>query len=174
MRSVLIVLFGLTLSACCAAAAEKNFSSRLTPDEFKAAGLDKLTPGERAVLDRLIAGEKLAAVQAAVEEAKAAAPPPAPAAAAKPAHSGWVRLLPGTRIEYEIVETRLLGDFAGWRGGTRFRLENGQTWRQTDNTTYATRARPGGKVWIEPGTLGAFFLRFEGVNPRVKVELQQP
>lgn len=171
MRHAFIVLLVVGLSALCAGAAEKNFTARLSAEEFKAAGLDKLSEAERAQLDRLIAGEKLAAVTAAVAEVKAATPP-APAAEAKPARSSWVRLLPGTRIEYETVETSLVGEFRGWHGGTRFRLANGQVWKQIDSSTYATPPQPGGKVWIEPGALGSFFLRFDGIRSRVKVQLE--
>lgn len=173
MRTAIIVLLLTTFSAACLGAAEKEFTSRLTPEEYKAAGLDKLTPAERAALDRLVAGEKLASAEAAAAETKATIAATAPAES-KPAKSGWIRLLPGTQIEYETVETKLAGEFAGWRGKTYFALENGQTWVQVDSSSYITRPGPARKVWIEPGMLGSFFLRFEGVRPRVKVELVQP
>jgi hypothetical protein len=52
-----------------------------------------------------------------------------------------------------------------------FVLANGQRWRVVSDT-YVTRPRPEvRKVWIEPGMLGSFYLRFEGVGVQPKVSL---
>ena len=179
----LCLLAWLSLAPMAVWAAEPaRFSARLTSEQFKTAGLDKLTPEQLAALDRFVAGENEVETAAAVKEAvstsavaketaSSAAPKAiAPAATPKP-RSLLVRLLPGTRIEYETVETRLVGEFRGWEGRTRFRLENGQVWRQNGGDNYSTPPVSAPRVWIEPGALGAFFLRIEGVNPRVKVEL---
>ncbi len=46
--------------------------------------------------------------------------------------------VPRIPIENEIsfglggVESRIVGRFRGWQGGTRFELLNGQVWQQTD------------------------------------------
>lgn len=60
----------LTLAALCAvsARADDTFTKTLTPEEFHAAGLDKLTPEELARLDALVRGEKAGAVAKAKEE----------------------------------------------------------------------------------------------------------
>ena len=172
MRLLCLLAWLSLVPAAVWAAEPARFSARLTPEQFKAAGLDKLTPEQLAALDRFVAGDTEVASATAVKEAatlsavaKAVAP-----ATAKP-RSLLVRLLPGTRIEYETVETRIVGEFRGWEGRTRFRLENGQVWRQTGGENYSTPPVSGPRAWIEPGALGAFFLRIEGVNPRVKVEL---
>lgn len=81
-----------------------------------------------------------------------------------------VLLKPGTEIEYEKVETRLMGDFRGWRDGTVFTLENGQRW-QVQGGSYSTPPEPGPrKVVIVPGLVGAFFLEIEGVRQKPKVK----
>ena len=87
---------------------EKAMSSQ----EYDAAGLQKLTPEERARLDEFIrrfvtssnqvAAEK--AVDRAVKERKASPP--------------------------EIIQSRIVGPFTGFTGSTVFALENGQRWRQ--------------------------------------------
>ena len=75
----------------------------------------------------------------------------------------------GTKVEYEKVETEIVGVFAGYTPGTVFVLANGQRWRVVSET-YVTRPMPEvRKVWIEPGMLGSFFLRFEGVGVQPKV-----
>lgn len=85
----------------------------MSPQEYDAAGLQKLTPDERARLDEFIrrfvsssnqvAAEK--AVDRAVKERKVTPP--------------------------EIIQSRIVGPFTGFNGSTVFTLENGQRWRQS-------------------------------------------
>lgn len=81
-----------------------------------------------------------------------------------------VLLLPGTKIEYSTLESRLVGDFQGWEKRTVFQLENGQRWRVAGSTSYVTPPMPPPKVRIVPGALGSFWMEIEGVNQRVRVE----
>ena len=84
----------------------------MSPEDYDAAGLQKLSPQERARLDEFIrrfvassnqvAAEK--AVDRAVKERKALAP--------------------------EIIQSRIVGPFTGYKGNTVFTLENGQRWAQ--------------------------------------------
>lgn len=63
------------LSVALAQAAEGDFTRSISPDDFKAAGLDRLTPAQRQHLDELIAGFKqglVAAAQQSAAEARAA------------------------------------------------------------------------------------------------------
>jgi hypothetical protein len=85
----------------------------MSPQEYDAAGLQKLTPDERARLDEFIrrfvfssnqvAAEK--AVDRAVKERKVTPP--------------------------EIIQSRIVGPFTGFTGTSAFTLENGQRWRQS-------------------------------------------
>ena len=113
MKTVCVLLF--FLSAAAAFAQMENFpgvQKAMTSDEFARAGLGKLSPEERAVLDEFIRGyvtessEKAAtaAVDQAVKEKKAVAP--------------------------DVIESRIVGTFNGYRGNSRFQLENGQVWAQ--------------------------------------------
>ena len=85
----------------------------MSPEAFDAAGLNKLSPDERAKLDEFIRGyasssnEKAAsvAVDKAVKGSKA--------------------------MEPEVIESRIVGMFKGYGGSTRFTLENGQVWVQS-------------------------------------------
>jgi hypothetical protein len=58
----------LAFAVAAGARADDSFTKALSPDDFKAAGLDKLTPEELAKLDALIRGEKTVAVAKATEE----------------------------------------------------------------------------------------------------------
>jgi hypothetical protein len=143
---------------------------------------EKLATAQRATevaaAARVVAEERAIKAERAAEEAKAAN-----VAAAKqkekekPKAEGGgflarakVLLKPGTEVEYERVETRLLGDFRGWRDGTVFVLENGQSW-QVQGGSYSTPPEPGPrKVVIAPGLLGGFFLEIEGVRQKPKIK----
>lgn len=76
----------IMLLATLARAREGDFTQSISPEDFKAAGLDRLTPAERQRLDELIAGFRQKLVTAAghsAEEARAARQEAAEALAAK-------------------------------------------------------------------------------------------
>ena len=85
----------------------------MKPEEFEAAGLQKLEPAERAKLDEFIrnyvavSNERVAttAVDKAVKENKVSAP--------------------------EVIQSRIVGPFSGYNGRSIFKLENGQRWAQS-------------------------------------------
>ncbi len=82
-----------------------------------------------------------------------------------------VLLTPGTKIEFTTVSSHLTEPFQGWNTGTLFRLENGQTWRVMEGKYWSPREAAGKAVTIEPGVLGSFFIRIEGVRQTPRVEL---
>ncbi len=87
----------------------------MTPAEYRAAGLEKLTPQERKALDQWLI--RYTAEDAPVllnndEEVKQAVQ------------------------EQEIVST-IVSPFAGWSGNTVFTLANGQVWQQRRQSKYA-------------------------------------
>lgn len=177
------------------ARAQERFSEAVRPEEFAAAGLAKLSAEERARLDALVAAYKSGALAVARAEVAAAAAArvvaekkaanaeaevvatKAAAAAVKPKPAGEsflarakVLLTPGTEVEYETVQTKLLGEFRGWQTGTVFNLENGQRWR-VEGGSYTTPPEAGPlKVRIVPGLMGSFFLEIEGVRQRPKIK----
>ena len=69
----------------------------------------------------------------------------------------------------EQIESRLMGEFTGWKGNTRFVLENGQVWQQTDNSRFVSRKMDTPMVTIRRGALGSYLLKVEGYNSSVKV-----
>lgn len=92
----------------------------MSPKAFEEAGLQKLTPEERAHLDDFIrrysasTNEEAAkvAVDRAVNENKVPSQP-------------------------QVIETRIVGPFKGYDGRTRFTLENGQVWAQSQQVSRA-------------------------------------
>ena len=116
--SIIVLLFLLLcvlwpIPVLAQAAEFPGVQKAMSPQEYDAAGLQKLTPEERARLDEFIrrfvsssnqvAAEK--AVDRAVKERKVMPP--------------------------EIIQSRIVGPFTGFNGNTVFTLENGQRWRQS-------------------------------------------
>jgi hypothetical protein len=111
----LLVLALCVLSPIAAWAQSAEFpgvEKAMSPQEYDAAGLQKLTAEERGRLDEFIrrfvassnqvAAEK--AVDRAVKERKVTPP--------------------------EVIQSRIVGPFTGYNGSTVFTLENGQRWAQ--------------------------------------------
>ena len=154
MFATTLVLLALVGSAASA----QEFSTleeRMSAKEFKAAGLDKLTPEELAQLNTWLSQE--------VGEVAGSAAPAAPVDR---------RGFENTGGDFTDIETRIAGKFTGWDGREgRFELTNGQVWQSVD---------PGSRlrgvdldspvVTIEAGTFGAWFLSVEGYNTRVQVK----
>ena len=89
----------------------------MTPEEYRAAGLEKLTPAEREALNsfliRYTAEDSQVLLNSDAEVKKAAE-------------------------EQEIVSV-IQQPFKGWSGDTVFRLENGQVWQQRQRGNYPYR-----------------------------------
>lgn len=154
-----IFAFLLLTTAALGLAGEPAFTEAISPDSYRAAGLDRLTSAERRQLNDLVrvfnAGQvsvaeesarvalearqsaeaqtkaALAAKQTAEAEARAAKEE---AQVAKATDRGFlakakVILVPGTKIEYAEIRSTIEGQFEGWNGQTIFRLANGQRWQ---------------------------------------------
>ena len=153
-------------------AAEGGFSRRLAPEDFRAAGLGKLSAEEIARLDALVERERAGA---GAKSANGGSPAVGTAVrapitpAAKSDRDVKVVVAPGTKIEFSAVESRLTGVFTGWEPRGVFALENGQRWREANGSTYVSPPLPAPKVRITPGALGTFWMEIEGVRVRVKV-----
>jgi hypothetical protein len=152
-------------------AAGQGFTGGLSPEDFAAAGLGKLTPEERAKLDALVAAG--GSVRGLPRETGGAAPVPTATKRVSEESApapGTARLRIGTKVEYVAEESEIEGVFRGFSVGTIFRLKNGSAWRVVGNS-YDTGPDPAvKKVRIQPGSLGSTFLIFEGVSIRAKVE----
>lgn len=161
--------------------AQEEFSRRLTPQERKAAGLDRLSREQLAVLDALVQRERQGG-PAPVANLPAPAPAPeAPpvaratptAAASKPEQKTRLFGLPA-KEEVKAVTGTLVGEFRGWTGYTEFRLADGQVWVQTDHDDrreVTPRTNP--QVKIEQAVFGDYKLTVEGSRIWVRVRRVQ-
>lgn len=150
-----------------------EFSRRLTPDEFAAAGLAKLSPEELTRLDALV---RARAEPARAEETAAAGRDHAAKTDETSERPRGLRerlrvvLTPGTQIDYTTLETQLGESFRGYAPGQILKLANGQRWRVVDGKYWSPpkSADQPRKVVVRPGAFGSFFLEIEdGGRPKV-------
>ena len=126
--------------------------------EFKAAGLDKLSPEELAALNAWIRGKRSLAPAGAVG---------APQDIAAIDRRG----LSNTAGPGDAIESRILGNFRGWNGTkTTFELENGMVWQSTDPAAKLAVNLNDPAVRITPGFMDAWFLQVDGYNAKVRVK----
>jgi hypothetical protein len=165
-----------------------DFSKGLSPDDFAAAGLAKLSPDELAHLNALVQANRLGTTPARTPESSVGTPKPDESVPVSPRSAEQSRVaretpIPpkaeehivvaaGTKVSYREVETQLAGIFRGYEVGTILTLANGQRWMVTSGNYWASKNdfEKTRKVVIKPGALGSFFLEIEdGGRPKVKL-----
>jgi hypothetical protein len=114
------LILGVCVSLGClqpARAAQEKVSDDIqqimTPEEFKAAGLNKLSPEELAKLNAWLQGYRQVTVQAAEKKATA-------------------RAAKVERTKMDLLVSRVDGSFTGLTGRTVIRLEDGTVWKQAN------------------------------------------
>ena len=161
----------LVLASVASASAADGFLRDLPPEDFAAAGLNKLSPEELARLEAII--QRHEATPAATAPASAA---PTASSGAKPRPRWFEALLTLKRVNEqpdnaEPLTGQLAGDFEGWSGTTIFRLQDGSSWIQ-QNKSEAYPYSPtlhSPKVTIRPAAFHGYWLEIEGVNRQVRV-----
>lgn len=130
---------------------------------------------QKVAVVRQEAQAQVAAAEAGTKQSPARTEEPPGAATAEKKPSWLKALITLDRVakqpdRNDAFETRIAGDFKGWRRGTVFKLENGQRWQSDSSEDYVTPPAPAPKVRIYPGMLGTFWMEIEGVRPRVRVK----
>lgn len=160
-----LALFLLALWVPATLWAQQGFASleeQMTGEEFRAAGLEKLTPAELAALNEWIRARSLATLDS---------PRLAPSGSVGQSGGRDEYAPPDIeKMKREPIVTRINGSFSGWDGQTVFRLENGMIWAQTDNDKFFTQEIRNPTVTIEPALFGAWKLSVEGHDEACKVK----
>ena len=151
------IFLAALLLVAAPALAQQGIETQMTPAEFAAAGLDKLSAEEltrlNAWLDRTIEGETEKAAATAKKRVE-------------DEHRGFLSF--GSA---EPVVGQISGEFRGFGRGREYTLDNGQVWRQVDTATLAGARRDSPKVRITPSVVGnAWYMAVDGYNTRAKVE----
>jgi hypothetical protein len=155
-RLLLTIAMALSFTASLAVAADfSSVEEQMSAREFKDTGLDKLSPEELAALNAWIKNKRPAAGQVYDR------------AADDKVRVGFV-----DSSAREIITSNIIGEFTGWRGGTTFKLENGQVWEQAEGGELAgIKPMSNPKVTIRPALIGsAWKLQVEGYNSTVRVK----
>lgn len=147
-----------------------NLQQEMTPAQFKAAGLDKLTPAELAALNDWLHGKVEQVAQQTAVQADAGA---SGAALAQAREEGRQEVIRKNRGFFDFgskepIQSTIAGEFTGFGKGRRFILANGQEWEQTESTSLSTR-KQNPAVTIKPGLAGVWYLKVEGSNTTPKV-----
>jgi hypothetical protein len=152
-----IALLAAFALAPLSALAEKPIEQDMTPDEFKSAGLDKLSAEELARLNAWLGRKIETATTTAAKEAKKKV---------EDDNRGFFNF--GST---EPVVSKIAGEFKGFGKGRIYVLENGQHWRQTDGASLAGVKMNSPEVRINPSIVGnTWYLAVKGYNTRAKVE----
>lgn len=162
-RRARVSLFLLALWVPVSVSAQQAFASleeQMTGEEFRSAGLEKLTPQELAALNNWIRSRSLATLDAPRGSGTAAV-----AAADAEYSRPEIEEMPR-----EPILTRINGSFSGWDGQTVFRLENGMIWEQVGKDKFYTQEIQNPPVVIEPTLFGGWKLTVEGYDKDCKVE----
>jgi hypothetical protein len=146
------------LFACAGAFAQQAaIEQQMTPEEFKAAGLDKLSPQELANLNAWLNHT----VQAETAKAKVDAKKNF-----ENDNRGFIHF--GSDQDFEA---HIVGEFRGFAEGRTYVLDNGQEWEQVDGASLAGVRKTNPEVKLSPGVIGnTWWLRIKGYNTQAKVK----
>ncbi len=130
---------------------------QMSPEEFKAAGLDKLAPDELARLNawlgRTIGAETAKAAKIARKKVE-------------DDNRGFFNF--GSK---EPIKAHVAGRFDGFQSGRTYTLDNGQVWKQTDTSSLVGVHKDNIEVTIKPAMIGnAWYMQVKGYATAAKVE----
>jgi len=157
------VLMSLSLPALAQRVVDGDLQQQMSAAEFKAAGLDKLSPQEMASLNNWLQGKVAAAAADAREQVREQA-----------REEGRQEVIVKNRGFFDFgskdpIDSTLPGEFTGFGKGRTYTLANGQVWEQTDAAAVGGVRKTDAKVSVIPGISGVWYLRVEGINTRAKV-----
>lgn len=144
------------LGFASAASAQPPIEKQMTPEQFKAAGLDKLSPAElanlNAWLNNTLEVETTKAATLAKEKVETE-------------NRGFLSF-----GKSDPIVARITGEFRGFAKGRSWTLDNGQVWEQIDGASLAGVRKTDPQVKITPSLVGnAWYMQIEGYNTRASV-----
>jgi len=158
-KSAFITLLLLLVALPCVAAEQfSSLEERMSGEEFRAAGLDKLSEQELANLNEWIRTHSNASDvdESALREQ-----------IRREVQTEQQQL--NKDVEREQFTATIKGHFTGWTGRTVFELDNGQVWKQNSGGSYRV-SMDDPTVVIYPAAFGSWRLRLEKTGPSIGVE----
>lgn len=157
-RSIRPLAFALLLALAPGAFAQQSapIQQQMTPEQFKAAGLDKLDAGQLANLNAWLSGTIQAEASKAAVTAKKQV---------EDDNRGFLNF-----GSIEPVVGKIAGEFRGFGKGRTYTLENGNVWQQTDDASLAGVKLSNPQVKITPSMVGnIWYMQVGNYNTRAKV-----
>ena len=134
-----VLLLTLPLALLPAHAQQPNgLQQRMTSDQFKAAGLDKLTAQELANLDHWLATQGKPVT--------------------KMVDSSGEPVFYASKTKRQRIDTHIVGAFTGWEKNHQFTMANAQVWRVIDPNPHACKPTTDPEVQIKPSLLGTWMM----------------
>ena len=140
----------------------KSLEETMRPEEFKAAGLDKLNEDELQHLDAYLQGYRQAAKKKANDEAQAKANEEIKKAkeqAKTPADDTSM----GGRSRMDSLVSRVDGNIEGIKGHTIIRLEDGTLWKQSNTDDHFRASITDHPAAVVLHTVFGYKMRIEGM-----------
>ena len=152
--------FSLALAALLivapAAYAQPPIEQQMTPEQFKASGLEKLSPQELANLNAWLNNTLEVETTKAAELAKDKV---------ETENRGFL-----TFGKSDPIVGKIVGEFRGFAPGRSWTLDNGQVWEQVDSASLASVRKTDPQVRITPSIMGnKWYMQIEGYNTRAGV-----
>lgn len=143
----LLLLLSVALAVPLGAFAADQYvplQQRMTPEEFKAAGLDKLSADELKNLDNWLSGHGKVVTKVVDQGGKPVFYP--------------------TSEKAGPIQAHVQGNFSGFNGHGQFTLDNGQVWQQADSTRFSCMSSENPKVTIRRSLMGNWMAAVDGCN----------
>ena len=136
-----------------------DVEQQMSAEQFKAAGLDKLSAKELAALNSWLQQKVSAETAVAVEKAR---------------EEGRKEVVEKNRGFFDFgsnepIESSIIGEFNGFGNGRQYTLQNGQTWQQIEPASLEGVRKTDPQVRIKPGMLGVWYMQIKGYNTSAKV-----
>lgn len=140
----------------------------MRPEEFKAAGLDKLSEDELQHLDAYLQGYRAAARKKAAEQAEAQAQDEIKKAnekadQAQKATEEAKRDAANAKSKLDGLVSRVDGTIDGLKGSTMIRLEDGSVWKQANRDDHYRATIPDHPTAVVLRTSFGYKMRIEGM-----------
>ena len=148
--SLLAVLLVVAIPVASAQTQPSTLEERMSQTDFRAAGLDHLSPEQLKYLNEWLRSHG--------------------GAGAAPVTPGGTPVFYPNTSDRETVESHIDGEFIGWRGKSVFKLDNGQEWRQAESGAYDAGKFENPAVKIKPMLLGTWLMYVDGCGCSVRVQ----
>ncbi|WP_372018737.1 hypothetical protein [Pseudoxanthomonas sp. 10H] len=168
--SVVLAAAAFASNASAQSSGPAPLQQQMTPEEFRAAGLHKLSTDELAALQQWLRRQPHAAAAAGGE----LSPTDVERIREEAREQGRQEVKEKNRGFFsfdseEPIKSTLVGEFRGFGQGRHYTLANGQVWEQVEPAKLSGVIKTDPPVTIRPGLFNTWYLRIDGYGTAAKV-----